>query len=538
MLQKIHDKATGWFAMIILVLLAVVFAFWGIDFGFSSASYAAKVQVEGRPWWQPAEKLQIGPVRQAWQNQSTQLQQVYRGELPEDLKVQLQQRLLNDFVRNELLTQHSHDMGYRVTDEDVVRHIAQVPAFQIDGKFSKDTYLYRLKLQGISPAQFEVEQRKFMQISQLQEAVARTAFVTPAELERNWRLQNEQREASWLVLPASRFTESARPDAAAIEKHYEEFQDRYMTAETVSLRYVELTLEEVAEELELGEDDLRAYYETVRDRYLDDDGKPRPFDEVREQLAGEFRMVEAERRFGDLQERLADEAFESLNDLDAVAQSLGLEVQEVPVFRRDTGGGALGASPEVIEAAFSEHVLNGENSRPMELAPGHVVVLRVSAHRPAEPRSLAAVRESIVETLTTERSQREARELAERSVTLMNAGNEDMKRLAGEFKSDPQGPQFIGRTDEAMPIELRNALFDTPPPMDGQARYRAVIMGNGDAAVLKFSGVRVNTVEETAEARATRVTQLRERKAQAEFAAYLGQLESGAYILKNTKVFE
>jgi peptidyl-prolyl cis-trans isomerase D len=538
MLQKIHDKASGWIAYILLGLLAVVFTFWGIDFGFNSVSYAAKVKVDSRPWWQPADKVDVGQVRQAWQNQATQLQQMYRGELPGDLKAQLQNRLLADFVRNELLTQHSHDMGYRVSDADVVRSITEIPAFQIDGRFSRDTYLYRLQVQGMSAAQFEAEQAKFLQVDQLQQSIARTAFVTPMELERNWRLQNEQREASWLVLPAAGFADGVKLDDAAIQEYYEQYQDRYMTPETVALRYVELQLDEVAAEVDVNEDDLRAWYENARDRYLDEEGNEKSFEAARAEVEADYRLQEAEKRFGELQERLADEAFENLTDLDAVAQSLGLEIREVATFSRDSGGGALGARPEVIEAAFSEHVLGGENSRPMELEPGHVVVLRVSAHRPAEPRPLADVRASIIETLTVERSEREARELAERSVTLMNAGNETLERLAAEFKAEPEGPQFIGRTDEAMPIELRNALFDTPPPVSGEVRYRAVVMGNGDAAVLKFSAVRVADVAETPEQLATRTTQLRELQAQAEFAAYLGQLEREARIVRNLKVFE
>src|SRR5690606_1643924 len=150
-----------------------------------------------------------------------------------------------------------------------------------------------------------------------------------------------------------------------------------------------------------------------------------------------------------------------------------------------------------IEAAFSEHVLNGENSRPMELAPGHVIVLRVTAHRPAEPKPLETVKEEIVAAIKKEQSERQALELAERSAALMQAGNDTLERLASEFKTDPSGPQYVDRTDETMPIELRNVLFSTPRPPEGQAVYRPVALGNGDAAILKFSGARLDTTEET-----------------------------------------
>lgn len=538
MLQKIHDKVSGLFAGFLLALLAIVFVFWGVDYGFSGAAYAVKVKIDGRHWWEAGEKISLQAVREAYQSQQTRYQQIMRGELPAPMKASLQADILDSFVRRELLTQQAELRGYRVRNQDVVNAIARNPAFQIEGKFDPDHYRVQLRDNGRSVATFEAETRKQLEISQLPDALAASAFVTPGELERQWKLQKEQREASWLVIPATRFMDAIKPDDAAIKAHYDQHQDQYKTPETVALRYIELKVADVAAEIKVTDEDLRNFYETVKDRYADDKGNPKPLDQVRAEVEKEYRTQEAEKRFGDLQEKLANKAFESLNNLDAVAGELGLKVQEIAEFRRDIGGGALGAKPAVLEAAFSEEVLGGENSKPLELEPGHVVVLRVSAHRAAEPRPLESVRESIVEVLKTEQSRQQARDLAQRSAAQMQAGKENLERLAAEFKTKAEGPRFVGREDATIPVELRNALFATPHPQDGQPLFRPVALGNGDAAILKFSAVRVDSTPETAEQRAARLNQLREQWAGTEFDAYLRQLERNASIARNPKAFE
>ena len=43
MLQTIRDKISGLVAIVFLGVIAVVFIFWGVDFGTGAQTYAAKV---------------------------------------------------------------------------------------------------------------------------------------------------------------------------------------------------------------------------------------------------------------------------------------------------------------------------------------------------------------------------------------------------------------------------------------------------------------------------------------------------------------
>jgi len=641
MLQTIHDKITGWIAGIVILLIAVPFMFWGIDVGFGAANYAAKVDSDYLPFWRPATKIPLQEVSRAYQNQLARLQKAYGGDVPPEQRAELQDRLLESYIRNEILNQRTSALGYRVSDAEVLKSYEEIPQFQIDGKFSQDVATRLLQSQGISPAAFEADQRRELQVSQLQDGIAVSAFVTPQELERTRALQGEQREAAWFVIPASRYAAQVVPDEAAVKAFYEQNKARFMTPQTLTLKYVELQVSDLLPQVPVTDEALQSYYQSVKDRYVEaekrrgrhiliqvgndsedaaarkkaeellakinsgadfaklaqessqdagsaaqggdlgwaehsffvgpfadalfamkvgeirgpvrtqfgyhiirlDDvsaSKQKSFEEARAEIEDEYRRQEAEKIFGERQEQLADKAFEKLDSLDAVAIDLGLTEREVTGFTRTEGGGPFGARAEVIEAAFSVDVLNGQNSQPIELEPGHVIVLRVGERQDAAQKPLDQVREEIVTFIRRQRGEELARKTGLETAEKLKSGTTTWVEAVGNLKTDAQGPKWIARTDSSLPVELRNALFAAPKPKSNQGspHYQAVALGSGDFVVLALSGTRVETAAETPEQRQTRLRQAMSRVATGEVIGYLAQVRNRADVDKNPKAFE
>jgi peptidyl-prolyl cis-trans isomerase D len=639
MLQTIHDKVTGWIAGIVIFLIGVPFIFWGIDIGFGVANYAARVDTADLPFWKPSVKIPLGDVSRAYQSQLASRQQMFRGEVPAEMRTEMQDQVLEGFIQREILEQRSRALGYRVSDEQVMKAYEEIPAFQVDGKFSNEAATRLLMSQGISPAAFEADQRTELQVLQLQNGIVASAFTTPYELERANTLEAEQRELAWLEVPAARFAELIVPDDAAVQAYYERNKDRFMTPDTVTLKYVELKVDDIAAKVPVTEEALRTYYDSVKERYVEaekrrgrhiliqvqDDkadaaarqkaeevlakvnaggdfaklakefsqdagsaaqggdlgwaersyfvgpfadalfdmkpgevrgpvrtqfgyhiirleevnaGKQKSFEEARPELEGEYRRQEAEERFGEQQEKLADKAFESPDNLDAVSKELGLPVLEVAGFTRTEGGGPFGAQPAIIDAAFSDEVLNGENSQPVELEPGDVVVLRVASRTQPQLKPLAQVREQIVEAIKKDRADEQldarTRELAEQ----LAAASTTWEQARTELKAQAHGPIWASRTEADLPIEVRNALFAMPKPASGQKTYKAVGLGTGDFALVALSGTRAGTVSESGEQRQMRTNQALRRVASGEVMGYMTELRKRADVDKNPKAFE
>lgn len=260
MLQQIRDKITGWFAAVFLGAIAIVFIFWGIQFESSVNVAAAKVN---------GEKISVEAVRRAWQDRQSELQQATRDELPADVVKSEQQRLLDNFIRRELLLQRAAELGYRVSDQELAQSIGAIEALQVDGRFSRDRYAALLRSQGRTEADFESEFRRDLEIRQLQDAIAGSAFMLPGEFNRRVQVVGEIRDVQLVLLPVAGYLAGVTVSEEQVAERYEQRKADFMTPETVNLQYLQLDLADVAAQVEVTEEGLRAFYDQVAaERYV------------------------------------------------------------------------------------------------------------------------------------------------------------------------------------------------------------------------------------------------------------------------------
>ncbi len=631
MLQQIRDKISGWFATLFLGAIAVVFIFWGIRFESSTTRAAAKVNGESVP---------VEPVRRAWQERQSELQKALRDELPEAVVKDEQHKLLEGFVRREVVLQHAREAGYRVSDADIVRQLEQIPALQVDGKFSRDRYAALLRAQGRSEVEFEQDFRRDLEVQQLQNGIGISAFATPGEIRRRIEIEGETRDVAYVTLPASRFGPSATASTEEIAAHYAAHKADYMSPETASLQYLQLSLADVAAGVAVTDEALHQYYDQVAaERFLDperrrarhilvetgkddagakkkaeaiyarakagedfaklatgnsddpgskaqggdlgwstrealvapfadalfamqkgelrgpvktqfgyhvillEDVSPahqRSFDEVRPELEGEYRNDQAQSLFYERSQQLADDAFAALSELDSVAKKSGLKLQTVDGYTRQ-GGGPFGADRKVIEAVFSNDVLQDrQNSPAINVGDDSVVVLRVTDYKPAAQQPLEAVSKLIEGQLRVKAAFRATEAAAKKEAARLAAGG-TLAEVASSLELQPSPTAAMTRADTGVPAPLLKAVFAAPRPAQGQSSSGTAVYPNGDVAIFVVSAVRTGALPSTPEAAAQLQQQARrasESNAVAEFSAYVAELVRTAKISLNESVFE
>ena len=126
--------------------------------------------------------------------------------------------------------------------------------------------------------------------------------------------------------------------------------------------------------------------------------------------------------FNNAQDQLADAALQSTSDIDAVARKAGLQVREIKDFSRTDGGGDLGKSPAVLQAAFSQDLLDGHLSSIIEIETGRGVVLRATDHALPQQKPLDAVRTDVVAAWKKQRGAELAAQAAQAAVKRLSAG--------------------------------------------------------------------------------------------------------------------
>ncbi|MEO5962865.1 MAG: peptidyl-prolyl cis-trans isomerase, partial [Thermomonas sp.] len=131
--------------------------------------------------------------------------------------------------------------GIVISDGEVRDAIQATPDFQVDGKFDADRYQLLLASQNppLTAREFEQKIRDNLQYGLIPGRLAQSAFVTNAELDRVMRLIAEQRDVSFVMMPATP-ADTAPVSAAQIQDWYKTHAAEYRQPETLRLEYVEV----------------------------------------------------------------------------------------------------------------------------------------------------------------------------------------------------------------------------------------------------------------------------------------------------------
>ena len=418
MLQSIRDglQSHRWLMYIVLGALALIFAAWGaygiVSFSATSTSYAAEAG---------GEKVTVESAREAWMREQTQYQQRLGGELPPPLKAQLQDRLLESMIRETLLTQRTHDMGYRISDQDVVQALLKEPAFQVEGQYNAEVAKSRLAEAGLSLAAFEKELRGVLQRSQVQNGIAISDFQTPVEIARTRALQNEEREVRYALLPAEKYSADVQVDDAAVQAYYKAHQAEYMTPELVHLQYAELRLDQLAAQITPSDADLKAAYEKNKDRYLEP-----------EKRHARHILIPVEKDDA-AAKKLAD-------DVAAQVKAGGDFAALAKKYSKDPGsaenGGDLGwADSKQFVGPFSDTLFKmkpGEVAGPIKTQFGYHVI-RLEEIQPAKGKSFDDVRSELAAEVKRNAAADRFGEIQEQLQSKMDQAGGDLQTLAKEF---------------------------------------------------------------------------------------------------------
>ncbi|HFD86595.1 MAG TPA: hypothetical protein ENJ35_02840 [Gammaproteobacteria bacterium] len=223
-------------------------------------------------------------------------------------------------------------------------------------------------------------------------------------------------------------------------------------------------------------------------------GTQKTFEEVKGQLANDYRSREVENRFSDLTDQLVTLTYENPEALDPAAEELGLKIQETDWVTRNPGKG-IAADPKVIKTAFSEDVLEKkQNSELIELDNGKVLVIRVAEYQKAQPRPLAAVRDQIAKLLKNQKLSEKMRKAGEEKLPLLEKGA-DLATLSSELGGKVMTAD-VGRNAKDLKPELLHSIFKMAAPEKGKISYSGVPLADGGYALVGLKSVENPKVSE------------------------------------------
>ena len=430
MLMKIRDGATGIVAYIIVILITIPFAFWGIQEYFGGPADQKVAEINGNEISKIVFDSQLQEQRRYLKSiLGDSFDTLYQDES------KLKNDVLDSIIQNALISDESNDAGYRVSNAQLNKRIQAVPQFQKNGKFDNATYQQLLTSQRRSPVEFEQQLRQEESVKQFQSSVLFTSFLPKKDKQQFASLKQQKRDFDYLLISADVDAVSVNSDE--VNEYYQENKESFKSPAQVKLEYVEINQESIGEALTYSEQEVLDSYNDDPDRYRSE--------ELRNANHILFKLSEAS-SVEDMEKALnnAKAAIERIDNGESFAD-VAMDVSEDVVSAKN--GGALGFlsrtdinNPPFVQKLFAMQV--GELSAPVRSNLGYQVI-QLEEVTPSKRKPFSEVKSQIENELRAEAAQKEFLELAEQLSNLSYVNEDNLDVAADALELDIKTSDWI-----------------------------------------------------------------------------------------------
>jgi len=462
MLQSMRNNFKGTIAFIIVGFLAFIMAaslvtLTGNEGSGSNSADVAKVNDQ----LITERDIQIG-IAQERQRLVAQ----FGDNLPPSLvsDERLRGQVLNALVQRNLLVDKALNESMTVSDAEISSLIVQTDEFKIDGEFNSQAYVQSVGRIGHTPTSYQELIRKSIVVSELQDGLVNTSFLTEPMIQQTVALSRQTRDFAWLTLPLADLPETMTVSDEEVASFYEANKSEYLTQEKVSIEYITLSVDDFMDSVDVAESDVVQQYEQEVQQIT------ASFEREAAHIMIELDSDNAEQRIDEVSEKLAaGESFEAL------AQA----------YSDDTGskedGGNLGASsgdvfPEAFEAALAKLDVNAVSS-PVEIDGNTHFIKLVSLVESPVPTLEESKERITTELKTLLAEERYIERLTELKDVSYNA--DTLATVAEDFNTTMQTTELFTRFGGEEPVLNDNRVIN--------AAFSDAVLNDGFTELLELS---------------------------------------------------
>jgi peptidyl-prolyl cis-trans isomerase D len=255
MLQILRKKAQSTFIQIIVVIIALVFIFWGVGANLSGDRQAALL-ING-------EEISFQQFQQAYDGAYQRMSDQFGGNMPQGLAETLgiKQQVINQLIQTTLLRQGAEEMGILVSAQEIRQIIEGMVQFQENGVFNIERYKTVLAANRMAPTKFEDTMRADL----LSEITVRdigkfASTATDFEIQEIYRQQNEKIALRYVQISPDQFIDQVTIDDQAVKAWFESVKENYKSEPQIKLKYLPFTYANVGNKIAIDANKVEQYY--------------------------------------------------------------------------------------------------------------------------------------------------------------------------------------------------------------------------------------------------------------------------------------
>lgn len=369
MLDSLRNAAKSWIAKLLLVMLVLSFAVWGIS-GQIFGGLGSNVLTAGDT------RVSILEYRLAYDRQLSLLSQQFGVPVTREQAQQfgVDNRVLSQLAAGAVLDEQAREMRLGLSRDRLAAMTAEDPAFQgADGRFDRNQFDFVLRQIGMRPEDYLKNREQAAVRQQIIEAVSDGMTSPDAFLRAVSLYQGEDRTVDYIVLSRSLVEPIEEPARDILEAYFEENKANYAAPEYRRISYVKLEPADITDPAAIQPEEVQRYYEENAARFTS--SEQRKIEQLVFADAATAQAAVDKIRGGATFEEIVAEQGKTMGDV-----VLG-------TFSKDDV-----ADPAIAEAAFA--LTEGDVSDVVDGAFGSLLV-RVPEIQPAKVQPLSEVEQQI-----------------------------------------------------------------------------------------------------------------------------------------------
>ena len=481
MLGAIRRKSKGWVAYLIIGLIVVPFALFGIQDYVSGSSNNSIASVDG-------EDIDLNLYYQELNSQQRNLQQQLGAQYSQEIDNVLKQSLLDTMINEKLIENFANSLGLVTLDQEVRSIIQSNQAFHLDGKFSEERYNQILRLNSYTSTAYEIAQSKSLTRDQIKRNLSDSSFLSSVQTNQLNDLASQEREVSYIVLTTEKYEDQISISQSGISDYYNENKSNFLEGRKVKVDFVELSLDNIDEPEDADEETLQSLFDDNAELYTNP-----------ERRRAQHILVEDETIANDLLNQIKEGAdFAELAKTNSVDTSSNQQGGDLGLFERDLMGA------EFDEAAFSMNV--GDVSDVVSTDYGYFHIIKLTEIQTETAQSFEDVREQLVALHIKNVKQKILFNLEEEFANL--AYEESLDMLADQLDLEIQTSDFFSNGTDQYDQLFVSAAFSAAVIEEGE-NSDVIELGQNKFVVLSLSSLQPERQKELNEVEAQIVATLK-----------------------------